>query len=212
MAARPFAAVAPVEKHAVRAGGRGSVRAVVPVGKHAVRAGGRGSVRAAVAPGGKHAVRAGGRGSVRAVVPGEKHAVRASVCDGCMPSLFRRFQSHRKLQKLLHCRWRRIFVRTGHYINWAVDGGGFPHKVKGRGGQARPPGWDERDGDFRDGKDKRERRKPVETYAAVRQGGETLRRRRRPWRNIPPPRECARGNVRFAPSGEKNRLFFRAGA
>jgi hypothetical protein len=54
----------------------------------------------------------------------------------------------------------------------------------------RPPGWDERDfsderdGDFRDGKDKRERRKPVETYAAVRQGGETLRRRPCPWKNV----------------------------
>jgi len=43
----------------------------------------------------------------------------------------------------------------------------------------------------------------VETYAAVRQGGETLRRRRRPGRNIPPPRECARGNVRFAPPAKK---------
>jgi len=48
----------------------------------------------------------------------------------------------------------------------------------------------------------------VETYAAVRQGGETLRRRRRPGRNIPPPRESARGNVRFAPPAKKIPLFF----
>jgi len=196
-----------------------------------------------------------------------------------MPSLFRRFQSHRKLQKMLHVRWQRIFVRTGHYINWAVGGCGFPHKVKGRGtgggrrgtldirrgtrdmrrgtrapifGRAARPfaaavpvgkhavragghdtvravvprgmdgggglcGWDERDyrderdGDFRDGKDKRERRMPAENVRQHTAGRRDPSPPLSPWEKHSAPRECARGNVRFAPSGEKNPAFFSRG-
>ena len=130
-----------------------------------------------------------------------------------MFSLFRRFQSHRKLQKMLHCRWQRIFVRTGHYINWAEGGGGFPHKVKGRGtGGGRRGTLDIRRGtrDMRRGTRAPTFGRAARPFAAVvpggkhavRAGGRGSVRAVVPGENMPPSGRAARPFVAVVALGE----------
>jgi hypothetical protein len=67
-----------------------------------------------------------GRASLSSVALAKEDARTMRLGEGAPTDLRSGLESHRKLQKMLHAQWQRIFVRTRHYIYWVEGGGGFP--------------------------------------------------------------------------------------